>query len=80
MYQEDLDWLEFLHLLSTLKDTVFNDLISLRTEKDNEIIKKFDENQRKIWSDWQGRKRVNTKKKVTYDEYVKAYGKAMKYI
>ena len=80
MYQEDLDWLEFLHLLSTLKDTTFNDLIALRTEKDNEIIKNFDENQRKIWSDWQGRKRVNTKKKATYEEYVKAYGKAMKYI
>ena len=52
-----MDEEEFFNRLSTLRaDTSLGDIVSIRAEKDKEIIKKFNSSQRKIYNDWKNRK------------------------
>jgi hypothetical protein len=56
-------------------------MVSIRTTTDKERIKNFSKGEREIWNEWQSKKHNNIiKKKATYEDYVKAYGEAMKYL
>lgn len=73
--QESMQWDEFCTLLSGLKaDTPLGGIVSIRSEKDKEILKHFTPEQKKIRNDWQKRK---MKKKVInkndYDQAMKMF-------
>ena len=55
--KESMSWDEFSSLLSGLKpDTPLGNIVSIRSEKNKDILKNFTPEQKKIRSEWQKRK------------------------
>ena len=64
-----MSWDEFVSLLSGLKpDTPLGSMVSIRSEKNKDILKNFTPEQRKIRNDWQRRK---IKKITNMEQYNK---------
>ena len=67
-----MDEEEFFNRLSTLRaDTSLGDIVSIRAEKDKEVIKKFNSSQRRIYNEWQNRKIENISKELTKEERIR---------
>lgn len=63
-----MTWSEFATLLSGLmSDTPLGQIISIRAEKDKDIIKRFTKEQKRIQSDWRKRQSQNIDQE-SYDE------------
>lgn len=55
-----MGWNEFKTLLAGLQpETPLGRIVSIRAEDDNEVIKNFTKEQRRIWSDWRSREAEN---------------------
>ena len=66
--EQDMTWSEFATLLSGLMpDTPLGQIISIRAEKDKEIIKRFTKDQKRIQSDWKRRQSKNVDKESYED-------------
>ena len=66
-------WSEFATLLSGLMpDTPLGQIISIRAEKDKEIIKRFTKDQKRIQSDWKRRQSKNVDKE-SYEDAMNAF-------
>ena len=67
-----MSWNEFCTLLSgLLPDTPLGRIVSIRAEKDLQVLKNFSPDQKKIRSDWQRRKLQRMKENPeTYRRYV----------
>ena len=71
--EQDMTWSEFATLLSGLMpDTPLGQIISIRAEKDKEIIKRFTKEQKRIQSDWKRRQSKNIDKE-SYDDAMNAF-------
>ena len=61
-----VDWAEFSALLSGLSaDTALGKVVAIRSETDQETIKRFSSYQRKIYDDW----RTKQSERMTEEEY-----------
>ena len=61
-----VDWAEFSALLSGLSaDTALGKVVAIRSETDQETIKRFSSYQKKIYDDW----RTKQSEKMTEEEY-----------
>lgn len=61
-----VDWVEFSALLSGLSaDTALGKVVAIRSETDQETIKRFSSYQRKIYDDW----RTKQSERMTEEEY-----------
>ena len=68
-----MTWSEFATLLSGLMpDTPLGQIISIRAEKDKDIIKRFTKEQKRIQSDWRKRQSQNIDKE-SYDEVMNGF-------
>ena len=66
--EQDMTWSEFATLLSGLMpDTPLGQIISIRSEKDKEVIKRFTKDQKRIQSDWKRRQSKNVDKESYED-------------
>ena len=71
--EQDMTWSEFATLLSGLMpDTPLGQIISIRAEKDKEIIKRFTKDQKRIQSDWKRRQSKNVDKE-SYEDAMNAF-------
>ena len=71
--EQDMTWSEFATLLSGLMpDTPLGQIISIRAEKDKEVIKRFTKDQKRIQSDWKRRQSKNIDKE-SYDDAMNAF-------
>ena len=71
--EPDMTWSEFATLLSGLmSDTPLGQIISIRAEKDKDIIKRFTKEQKRIQSDWKRRQSKNIDKE-SYDDAMNAF-------
>ena len=71
--EQDMTWSEFATLLSGLMpDTPLGQIISIRAEKDKDIIKRFTKEQKRIQSDWRKRQSQNIDKE-SYDEAMNGF-------
>ena len=71
--EQDMTWSEFATLLSGLMpDTPLGQIISIRAEKDKEVIKRFTKEQKRIQSDWKRRQSKNIDKE-SYDDAMNAF-------
>ena len=71
--EQDMTWSEFATLLSGLMpDTPLGQIISIRAEKDKEIIKRFTKEQKRIQSDWKRRQSKNVDKE-SYEDAMNAF-------
>ena len=71
--EQDMTWSEFATLLSGLMpDTPLGQIISIRAEKDKEIIKRFTKDQKRIQSDWKIRQSKNVDKE-SYEDAMNAF-------
>lgn len=62
----ELQFDEFLNLTSCLMhDTPLGQIVSIRAETDMEIIKNFNESQKKIYNDWKNRDMESNEQKYT---------------
>lgn len=69
-----MSWDEFCNLLSGLKpDTPLGNIVSIRSEKDKDILKHFTPEQKKIRSDWQRRHANKITNKDKYDQDMKMF-------
>ncbi|WP_280683559.1 MULTISPECIES: Gp15 family bacteriophage protein [unclassified Breznakia] len=69
----DMPWNEFCsYLTGIMDDTPLGRIVSIRAEKDKEVIKNFSKEQKQIRNDWLNR---NAKKidKQTYDEVIEGF-------
>lgn len=71
--EQDMTWSEFATLLSGLMpDTPLGQIISIRAEKDKEVIKRFTKDQKRIQSDWKRRQSKNVDKE-SYEDAMNAF-------
>ena len=71
--EQDMTWSEFATLLSGLMpDTPLGQIISIRAEKDKDVIKRFTKEQKRIQSDWKRRQSKNIDKE-SYDDAMNAF-------
>ena len=71
--EHDMTWSEFATLLSGLMpDTPLGQIISIRAEKDKEVIKRFTKDQKRIQSDWKRRQSKNVDKE-SYEDAMNAF-------
>ena len=71
--EQDMTWSEFATLLSGLMpDTPLGQIISIRAEKDKDVIKRFTKEQKRIQSDWKRRQSINIDKE-SYDDAMNAF-------
>lgn len=67
-HQVDMPWTEFCTLVSGLMpDTPLGQIITIRSEKDQKVIKGFAPDQRRIYRDWrmyQAKQKLNDPKKL----------------
>lgn len=53
IYSEDMDWKEFTTLLNgIMPDTPLGHIIQIRAESNEEVIKNFSENEKRIHDEW----------------------------
>jgi hypothetical protein len=51
--EDDLSWSEFNNMLAgIMQDTPLGSIVSIRSEKDQQVIKKFTKEQRRIRNEW----------------------------
>lgn len=68
-----MTWSEFATLLSGLMpDTPLGQIISIRSEKDKDVIKRFTKEQKRIQSDWRRRQSQNIDKE-SYDDAMNGF-------
>lgn len=70
--EKDMSWPEFCALLSgIMPETPLGQIVSIRSEKDSKIIKGFNNEQKKIRSDWIKRKAKQKRQmdKAAYAQY-----------
>lgn len=71
--EPDMSWSEFATLLSGLMpDTPLGQIISIRAEKDKDVIKRFSKEQKRIQSDWKRRQSKNIDKE-SYDDAMNVF-------
>lgn len=67
----DMPWDEFCILVAGLMpDTPLGNIVTIRSEKDAEVIKKFNADQRRIYNDWRNRQaaqKVDDPLKLAHD-------------
>ena len=69
-----MSWDEFCSLLSGLKpDTPLGNIVSIRSEKDKNILKHFTPEQKKIRSDWRRRKTERITDMKQYDQDMRMF-------
>lgn len=68
-----MTWSEFATLLSGLMpDTPLGQIISIRSEKDKDVIKRFTKEQKRIQNDWRRRQSQNIDKE-SYDDAMNGF-------
>lgn len=68
-----MTWSEFATLLSgVMPDTPLGQIISIRAEKDKDVIKRFSKEQKRIQSDWRKRQSQNIDKE-SYDDAMNGF-------
>lgn len=68
-----MTWSEFATLLSgVMPDTPLGQIISIRAEKDKDVIKRFTKEQKRIQSDWRKRQSQNIDKE-SYDDAMNGF-------
>jgi hypothetical protein len=72
MEEDDMYFKTLLRLISGLKpDTSLGYLVSIRSEEDYEVRKKFTQDEKKIWLEWQKRLPIEYKKQKLQDKLIK---------
>ena len=73
-----MDEEEFFRKLSTLRsNTSLGDIVMIRSEKDKEVIKKFNTAQKNIYYSWKNRKNKNIE--LTTEEIIKRQQMALNF-
>lgn len=74
--QEELKYSDWAKLVSGLmEDTPLGRIVSIRSETDREVIKKFTSEQKKVYNDWQ---RFRSRKIMRDPEFFRSYEEQMK--
>lgn len=74
--QEELKYSDWAKLVSGLmEDTPLGRIVSIRSETDREVIRKFTSEQKKVYNDWQ---RFRSRKIMRDPEFLRSYEEQMK--
>ena len=69
---KDMKWSEFITRIAGFdKDSPLIAVIRIRLEKNKDIIKNFNESQKRIYNDWQKRRQERLKESPYYEEHMK---------
>lgn len=69
LYDDSMDWIEFTTLLSgIMPETPLGQIVSIRSETDREVIKKFTTEQQRIRNDWINRQMKKEFESLTEQE------------
>ncbi len=68
-----MKWSEYIRLVSSLKpETTLGRIIAIRSEKNPEVLKKFNQDQRRIRHEWQEKQAMNIDRQA-YEEAMKGF-------
>lgn len=79
LYDDNMDWKEFTTLMNgIMPNTPLGNVVRIRSETNQEIIKKFSENEKRIYDSWRKKQLDINYKNMSKEEVMKDISKMFK--